>query len=109
MTPDPLAAFDGRDRETGDRISLIIARGTTKPSPYLSYAAWQRDLADAYQARAEFWADVVEWAVQHTSGVLFSALLAARSGAEEDARNCLREAREADERDAARAATRVAA
>lgn len=101
---DPLALFADRDQATGDRVSLVIDRGATKPSPYVSYAEFQRDLAEAYQARAEFWSDVVEWGVQHTSGVLFSALLAARSGAEEAARECRSESRRAEDRAADRAA-----
>lgn len=108
LLADPLALFAERDDATRARISLVIHRGCTNPSPYVSYSAWQLALADAYQARAAFWAEVVEWAKQRTAGVLFSVLLDARNGAEEAARERRSEARRADAVDAERAARAVA-
>lgn len=100
-TVDPLAGFTNRDQETVDRISLIIDRGCTLPSPYHSYAEWNRDLAAAYEQRAAFWQDVMD--AGGGSGVVFSAVLDARTRCREHARDLRSEARRAAREDAERA------
>jgi hypothetical protein len=97
--------FERRSRETRDAISLVIGRWD-RPSPFRSWAEAERTLAEAYETRAQFWNDVIEYAIDHSdfpSGLLFDALLDARQGCEQEARHARREARQYAQRDQERA------
>jgi hypothetical protein len=97
--------FGVRDRETNDQIVTVLSRWD-KPRLYRSYSEYQRELATAYAARAQLYDEVVEHVigevVEHVigmrggrAGVLFSALLDARSGCQNAVREAKREARQA--------------
>jgi len=97
--------FQRREQETRCAISLVID-WWERPSPFRSWAEGERALADAYEARAQFWGDLVEYAIHHSdgpSGVLFHALLDARQGCVDQARQARFEARQAAQRDQERA------
>lgn len=84
---DPLAAFAERNRETSDRIGLVLDR-RQHTSPYRSYSEWLWDLADAYDERARFWQDAMNAYPQ--ADVVYSAVLDARGRCRDEARNCRR-------------------
>ena len=89
-----------RDEDTRDQVATVNDRWSRRPRPYRSFAEYQRALADAYQSRALFWNDVIEHAIHHgPRGLVFSALLDARTGCDEAARQARREARDAARRD----------
>jgi hypothetical protein len=72
--------FDVRNADTRDQIRTVVYRRQA-PSPYRSFAEYQRALAAAYQARERFYKDVVEHATHHGPyGLLFEALLDAQYG-----------------------------
>jgi hypothetical protein len=88
--------FEIRGRETRNTVGQVISRWE-RPSPFRCWAEGQRALADAYEARARFWRDVIEYAIHHPdfpSGLLFDAFLDAEQGCVEQAKRARREARD---------------
>ncbi len=97
--------FEDRSQATRDAISLVLSRWE-RPSPFRSWAEAEQALAQAYEARAQFWGDVIEYAIHHPDfpcGLLFEALLAAWEGSVEEAKRARREARDCARRDQERA------
>jgi hypothetical protein len=91
LSPD----FEVRNGETRDQISTVVYRWRA-PSPYRSFAEYQRALAVAYQARERFYEDVIQHATHHGPyGLLFTALLDAQSGCRDAAEQARRSAFEA--------------
>lgn len=89
-----LENFAIQDRQRTDEIRTVLSRWD-QPSPYRSFSEYRRTLADAYQARAEFWESVIDYAIgRRVPSVLFSALLDARHGCADRADQLRREARE---------------
>lgn len=74
MGVDPLAEFADRDRETRDRIRLVIDRRGTFPTPYETHAAANADLLAAYTARVDL-LDEMLGHVGPLGGVLYGLLL----------------------------------
>lgn len=72
-TTDPLAEFADRDRQVRDRISRIIHRGGTYPTPYPSHLAYLTDLVDAYTAKDDLTTQMLR--VATVGGVLWNLLL----------------------------------
>ena len=91
MLPD----FEIRNAQTRDEIRTVVYRWQ-KPSPYRSFAEYQWAVAVAYEARERFYEDVIEHATHHGPyGLLFAALLDARSGWRDAAERARRAASEA--------------
>lgn len=86
--------FEMRDQQTWALIGTVMSRWQ-RPRLYRSYPEYQRELAAAYDARAQLYDDMIRHSIGNpTSGpdVLFSALLDARSGQRDEARSARAEA-----------------
>jgi hypothetical protein len=101
-----LEEFDARSAETRDQVTCVIYRWDA-PSPFRSFGEYQRALADAYQARADFYDEVITYLTTDATapdiparGLVFGALLDARTGCQAAVYAARREARDADRRDA---------
>lgn len=97
VTGFPTGELERREQVAREQVDTVLSRWRP-PRLYSSFAAYQRELAVAYQARADVFADAVDQWIDQLPGLphlMFAALLAARQGCRDSVHEARREAREA--------------
>lgn len=98
--------FDARAQAITDELTTVLSRWIDQPSPYRSFGDYQRALAGVYQARADLYTEVIQYAIDHPGsarGIVFAALCQAEDQAQQHASEARHTAEQADREDAERA------